>query len=341
MEHHDPNRPMHLADFQERPRMLQTWEKLRHKRAQWFIDCVSEALGVFFYCFAGVGATAPYVLGGLLGLPLGSVFTVGFAYAIGIGLAISICSSQNGGHFNPAVTITAVLFKKYPIKTAVRHIIAQILGGYIACLFVYLQWKHQFNEVEAALTAKGALDAVQFTPSGPAGIIALYVTPGSSLGLVFINEFVNDFVIGMVVWACVDPTNYFLPPVVVPWVIGLVYSIAIWGFSPVGLAANAARDVGGRLAAVTIWGTAAGGGSYAAIAALTNIPATILAYIVYELCFADSSRVLQSCHRTIIENHRSQAEYRRNRELYATSGVATESDVGEKGIVEHREGKPL
>ena len=56
------------------------------------------------------------------------------------------------------------------------------------------------------------------------------------------------------------------------------------------VAANAARDVGGRLAVVTLWGTKAGGGSYAALAALTNIPATLIGAILYEFVFADSSR---------------------------------------------------
>jgi glycerol uptake facilitator-like aquaporin len=56
------------------------------------------------------------------------------------------------------------------------------------------------------------------------------------------------------------------------------------------VAANTARDVGGRLVAVFIWGTRANGGSYAAIAALTNIVATVAAYAFYEFIFKDSSR---------------------------------------------------
>lgn len=56
------------------------------------------------------------------------------------------------------------------------------------------------------------------------------------------------------------------------------------------VATNAARDVGARLMVLTIWGLPAGGGSYAAIAALTNIPATLLAVLFYEYVLADSSR---------------------------------------------------
>jgi len=73
-------------------------------------------------------------------------------------------------------------------------------------------------------------------------------------------------------------------------VIALGYAMIIWGYAPVGLAANTARDVGGRMMAVTIWGTKAAGGPYAAIAALTNIPATFAGLFVYEALFADSSR---------------------------------------------------
>lgn len=42
--------------------------------------------------------------------------------------------------------------------------------------------------------------------------------------------------------------------------------------------------------ALTIWGKSASGGKYAAIAAITNIPAMLLATLVYELILVDSSR---------------------------------------------------
>ncbi|TFY77658.1 hypothetical protein EWM64_g6352 [Hericium alpestre] len=325
------DRPVHLGEYQERPRVFQAWERIRDKQAQWVVDCVSEALGVFFYCFAGVGAQTAWILGNYLGIPgLGSLFTTGLAYALGIVFAITVCSSQNGGHFHPGVTITAVLFKKFPVRYAIRHIIAQLLGGYIACLLIYLQWKHVFTTVEAGLAEAGHLAAVQFTPTGPAGAIALYAAPGASLGLIFINEFVSDFMIGVIIWASVDNTNYYIPPVVAPWLIGAAYAVAVWGYSPVGLAASTPRDVGGRLAALTIWGIDASGGRYAAIAALTNIPATIAAYIFYEIFFADSCRVVIGSRRTVIEGHKAQAEFRKNK--HATGPpLSPSSDLEEKG----------
>ena len=65
----------------------------------------------------------------------------------------------------------------------------------------------------------------------------------------------------------------------------------LWTDSPhVSVATNTARDVGARRVAITVWGLEAGGGPYAAITALTNIPATLLAALFYELAFADYSR---------------------------------------------------
>lgn len=94
----------------------------------------------------------------------------------------------------------------------------------------------------------------------------------------------------MVIWACVDPTNFYVPTSSFSVVIALGYATIIWGYAPNGIAANTARDVGGRMMAMAIWGTKASGGTYGAIAALTNILATGVALIVYEAIFADSSR---------------------------------------------------
>lgn len=56
------------------------------------------------------------------------------------------------------------------------------------------------------------------------------------------------------------------------------------------VALNSARDVGGRLAAISIWGMEASGGSYAALAALTNILGMLFAALLYEIFLVDSSR---------------------------------------------------
>ncbi len=95
------------------------------------------------------------------------------------------------------------------------------------------------------------------------------------------------------------------------------------------VAANTARDVGGRLAALAIWGTRASGGSYAAIAALTNILATVLAYSLYEFVLKDSSR--GTSHATFLRLSRAE-----NRVIVLTVTGKEHLD-GHTAQVKHRE----
>ncbi|KAI0768697.1 aquaporin-like protein [Trametes elegans] len=300
-----------VYDVAPRPAALNVWERRRNRQLHWLVECVAEATGTFLYTFSGAGATAAYVLGNILGLPgLGSVLQVGIAYAVGIALALAVCISTSHGQFNPGITIHAVVFRGLPPLKAFRrvvvplplvpfvgltsplsrYIIAQILGAYIACLLVYIQYKQLLHVAIDELKAKGTYDTMMFTPNGPGGIFGLYVNPGSDLGYVFINEFVCDFVLGLVIFACTEPGNNLSTPTTMPWLISLAYGVVVWGFAPVGLAANAARDLGGRFAAMTLFGRAASGGNYAALAALTNIPATLLAGVFYEFVLNDSMR---------------------------------------------------
>ncbi|KAI0371077.1 aquaporin-like protein [Pilatotrama ljubarskyi] len=301
---------VHLADIKPRTNAYIAWERRRHRQAHWLVECMAEFMGVFFYVYAGVGSTASFLLSNVAQLNgLGSLFQIGTAYALGILFALVVCAPTSGGHFNPAVTIAFTILKRCPPKKALRYIVAQILGAYIACLLIYVQWYDLIKEATELLEAAGKLDAVMFTSNGPAGVFALYASPGMHLGRVFLNEFVCDFMIGLVIWACLDPTNFSASPVAAPWIVSFVYAVMVWGYSPVGVATNAARDVGARLMAITIWGRAAGGGSYAAIAALTNIPATLLAVAFYEFVLADSSRVITPAHVDFLAGHIAHEEH--------------------------------
>ncbi|KAJ6599438.1 aquaporin-like protein [Mycena sp. CBHHK59/15] len=304
---------VYMSDLHKRSPVLAGWERLRHGKLHWFAESFAEAMGVFFYVYAGVGSQAVWVVGNLTKQAgLSSLFQIGFAYACGILFAITICSATSGGHFNPCITIVHMLFNGFPPLKGARYIASQIFGAYIACLLIYLQYRTPLLEIQEVLPP-ATLAAINFTPNGPAGIFGLYVLPGSNLGQVFVNEFVVDFFLAMVIFGSVDPSNRGRH----------------LGLLRVGLAANTARDLGGRFAAMTIWGKeAAGVPGYAAIAALTNIPATLLAYVVYELMFVDSDRVVAQVHR---EYHDIHALHRRHgpAALAAADG-GSGSSVGDK-----------
>ncbi|KAF9074516.1 putative aquaporin 2 [Rhodocollybia butyracea] len=318
---------VHLRDVQPRSRFFTVWERHRHTTAHWFVECFAEFLGVFFYVYAGVGSQTAWINGTILNIAgLGSVLQIGLAYAFGIVFAIGICASTSGGHFNPAVTLTLVVFKKFPPLKALRYIIAQILGGYVACLLIYVQWFDIIKEAEGALVL-AKMEAIMFTPQGPAGAFALYALPGLNLGRAFLNEFVTDVFLALVIWGSIDPTNILIPPAVGPFVIAIAYAAAIWGFATPTLAANPARDLGGRLAALTIWGKQAAGGPYAAIAALTSIPATMFGVLLHELFLTDSARVIPAAQREYMSVHMNHA--------HAPGREDSDISSNEKADIEH------
>lgn len=309
------------------------------------MECFAEALGVFFYCYAGIGSTAPWVIGNILKQAgLSSILQIGFGYMGGILLAIVICAPTSGGHFNPCVTITNVVFRGFPPLKAVRYITAQILGGYVACALVYSQYKVLIDECEAGLVEAGTFDSVNFTPNGLAGIFALYLLPGQTFGRVVLNEFVTDVFLGLAIWAATDISNTLIPPSFGPVVVSLAYAVAVWGFSLSGLVTNTARDLGGRLLAVSVWGTQASGGKYAAIAALTNIPATLFAAFLYEMFLTDSDRVVPKAGQEFVYDHLNHRRHRHDNPLLkraeserSPSRLEMQTPGDEKAAFEHSE----
>ncbi|KAF8227312.1 aquaporin-like protein [Tricholoma matsutake] len=282
---------VHLRDFHPRQKIFASWEKQRHrKEIHWAIECFAEMLGVFFYVYAGVGSQMNFVIGNILNIATSSVLQIGFAYCFGILFAITVCSGTSGGHFNPAISICFVVFKGFPKLKALRYIVAQTIGAFLACALVYAQYKFAIDKATVVLTDAGTLGSLLFTPEGPAGGFTLYLPSGQTLGPTFLNEFVTDTFIGLVIWATFDPTNVFIPPALGPVLVSLAYANAIWGFGGAGLATNTARDLGARLMTMMVWGMGAAGGRYAAIASLTSIPATLLAACIYEFFFMDSDR---------------------------------------------------
>jgi len=250
---------VYRRDVVKRPRIFEIWEQYRSRPGVHYVmELFAEAMGVFFYTYAGVGATAPFIIGNILKQDgLSSVFQIGWGYAIGIVLALSICgTTSGGGHISPCITIAFTIFRGFPLKKVPGYIIAQIFGAYVASLLIYHQWRVFILEAETALKVAGVYDQIQFTPSGTAGIFALYLPPGQTYGRVFLNEFVNSALVALVIWGSLDPTNPIVPPPLIPFVIAIAYAVVIWGFAVPAIALNTARDVGARLLAITYWGTA-------------------------------------------------------------------------------------
>ncbi|KAG8720776.1 hypothetical protein FRC08_018235 [Ceratobasidium sp. 394] len=323
--HLEQKESLHVVDIAPVPNFVKTWERTR---PVWLMEMIAEAWGVFCYTYAGVGATAALVITGFAQEEnLGGLLNVAIAYGFGIAFAIITAASTSGGHFNPCVTIAFSLFRGFPLRKVPRYIFAQCLGAFIAGICVWGQYHRELGQITAALKAAGKEDII-FSSSGPAGVIAIFPVAGASMGRVLLNEFIVDFFLGIVIWACLDPANAFVSASSVPFAIGMAYTAMIIGFVPGTIATNAARDFGARCAAAAIWGKGAFPSPYSAISALTNIPAMLLAVTFYEFFLSDSSRVVVSHAETLHQNAQAHAHHRRlTNEMRGESPVAIKREL--------------
>ncbi|TVY81483.1 Aquaporin-3 [Lachnellula suecica] len=271
-----------------------------HSRPRWAREMAAEALGVFFYVFVfhsnlaypGIASQATFFLN-TEEAAFGSLFQIGWAYAIGIAFAIITCGPTSGGHFNPAITICFAIWQGFPWSKVPRYIFAQIFGSFLAGLVLVGQYYPQLTALAAEFRAKG------LSPNslgGPGSILCSFpAATQTNYGYLFFIEFFVDSFIGIVIWAVLDPANPFISPASAPFVIGLAYANMVWGFADVTISTNLARDLGTRMVAAIFWGSDAFT-DYAPISILVNVPATIFATLVYEVILRDSFAIIAKGH---------------------------------------------
>jgi len=263
-----------------------------HKRPRWMREMAAEALGVFLYVYPGIASQASFFLNKEEAI-FGSLFQIGWAYAIGIAFAIIVCGSTSGGHFNPAVTICLAIWQGFPWSKVPRYIFAQIFGSFVAGLILVGQYYPQLTALSATFKTAGLpLNSL----GGPGSVLCSFPGPTqTNYGYLFFIEFFVDSFLGLVIWAVLDPANPFITPSSAPFVIGLAYANMVWGFANATISTNLARDLGTRIVAAIFYGGDAFN-SYAAIAILVNIPATIFATCVYEMFLRDSFAIIGKGH---------------------------------------------
>ncbi|KAJ0962791.1 hypothetical protein J5N97_027913 [Dioscorea zingiberensis] len=107
---------------------------------------VAEAIGTFFIIFAGCGAVAVNKIDGSITFP-GVCITWGLIVMV----MIYTLGHVSGGHFNPAVTITFTLLKRFPYKELPFYVFSQLIGSILASgvLFLLLNPKpaHYFGTI--------------------------------------------------------------------------------------------------------------------------------------------------------------------------------------------------
>ena len=93
---------------------------------------LAELLGTF--AFFLIGFMAILSTNAYSGGP--SLVTIGFGFGLGLFVAIVTFGAISGGHYNPAVTVAAVLDGRLDPMTGVGYVVSQLIGGIGAAALV-------------------------------------------------------------------------------------------------------------------------------------------------------------------------------------------------------------
>ncbi|KAL8744135.1 MAG: hypothetical protein Q9190_003595 [Brigantiaea leucoxantha] len=107
----------------------------------------------------------------------GSIFQIGWGFAIGIAFAIITCAPTSGGHFNPAITICFAIWQGFPWRKVPHYIFSQIFGAFIAGLLLMgMYWPEiQAFKAESIAAGKGLV-----YNGGPASILCTFPNPNQT-----------------------------------------------------------------------------------------------------------------------------------------------------------------
>ncbi|MEK9722071.1 MAG: MIP/aquaporin family protein [Rhodospirillaceae bacterium] len=220
-----------------------------------------EYFGTFVLVFFGVGSVnAAVATGAQAGL-----WQVAVVWAVGVSLGIYTAASLSGAHINPAITVVAAVYDKFPLRRVVPYWVAQVAGAATASFILYGMFSEAIIEFERqhGLLRGGPgseLSAMMFgeyfpNPAvfGSAEDAWRIITPQSA----FIAEMVGTAMLAFLVATVTHDRNTSRPPGAMGAVIiGLGVAAIISVVAPLTQAGlNPARDFGPRLVAYFLgWG---------------------------------------------------------------------------------------
>jgi aquaporin Z len=94
---------------------------------------IAEFVGTFLFMTIGYSSVAAFGAAEVPGL-----LVVPFSFGFGLLAAIFAVGHISGGHFNPAVTVAAVLDKRTETTDAIGYILAQVIGAIAAAALVFV-----------------------------------------------------------------------------------------------------------------------------------------------------------------------------------------------------------
>lgn len=202
------------------------------KEGDWMMPYVSELVGTALLVLLGDGVVANVSLN-RSNMKGGGSVQITIAWGLAVLIPVCIFSDVSGAHFNPAVSIAMALAGNLSWSMVPGYIIAQMAGGFIGAILVYIFFKDQFDATEDTGVKLGCFCTRPGVRNIPRNIfceaLATFVLVFALLG--FINVHGADLV----------GVNHLL-------VWSLIVSIGMSLGGATGYAINPARDLAPRFA---------------------------------------------------------------------------------------------
>ncbi len=219
---------------------------MKHKQPSLGKKCLAEFLGTYLLILFGCGAVHASVLTGAQS----GLWQVAIVWGIAIMLAVYTVGAVSGAHINPAITLAFAVWGRFPWRSVLPYVLAQLIGAFLAAatLFVffnpYLKTREQEKHVVRGSPGSEltAMCYGEYFPSpgplsnaeGPYSVDAherLNVLVSEPTA--FCAELLGTLVLAMVVFAVTDERNSEAPPDgLAPVFIGLTVSGLISVIAP-------------------------------------------------------------------------------------------------------------
>jgi aquaporin Z len=121
---------------------------------------VAELLGTFvLLMFGGLAIFSANGLGDVVYPGQGSpLVIIGFGFGLALLIGLYAFGEVSGGHFNPAVSLAALIDKRIDISTFVMYVIAQVAGAILAGLALAAAISKNFVATTATVPGPGVSD---------------------------------------------------------------------------------------------------------------------------------------------------------------------------------------
>jgi glycerol uptake facilitator protein len=204
---------------------------------------LAEVVGTMLLVILGDGVVANVCLARTKGHGSGWI-VIATGWGLAVALAVYAVGRISGAHINPAVTLGLASIGAFDLALVPGYIAAQMLGGFLGAIVVWLAYRPHFEATDDAPTVRGVFcTAPEIRSWGDNFMAEVVGTVVLVFGVLAIGANAGELRAGEIDLSAVFSTglNPFLVGVLV-WGIGLSLG------GPTGYAINPARDLGPRLA---------------------------------------------------------------------------------------------